>query len=789
MNTQRRSASFLSVVFLFLFGAFTTLFSQDVQPDKSGSPYFIVLSEGDEEATMPLQSTDVDVTIAGVMANVTVKQTYHNSGKSTIEAVYVFPASTRAAVYNMVMKIGDREIVAKIDEKDKAKKTYETAKKEGKTASLLEEGTPNVFKMNVANIIPGATVVLTMSYTELLVPTDKTYEFVYPTVVGPRYVSRSDKKTLHDAFTGNPYLQQHSDLISSFNLAVKLNTGVPIQAIICETHKNKIDYEGECNASILIDESKGGDRDFVLKYRLAGDEIETGLLVYDNPEGEKFFMAMIQPQEVVVEDEMPAREYIFILDVSGSMMGFPIEVTKILFRNLLKRLKKTDLFNIVFFAGESYMYSNKSLPITDENVDRAIMFLNSVKGGGGTELQCALEAAMQLNNKRDFARSFLIFTDGFINVETQTFDYIRDNLGEANFFSFGIGGSVNRFLIEGMAHVGYGEPFFILHPKDAEEQAEKFIKYISTPVLTNISYSFDNFDAYDVLPQKVPDLFANRPVIITGKYRGELGGSVKLKGTSGKSTISKVTKIEHPGGDNSALKYLWAREKIRLIGDYRNLIDNIASHDKTSGEQLKSEITNLGLTYNLLTKYTSFVAVDSEISNPGGFQESVTQPLPLPQGVSVNAIPALGIVASEEEEVEDTEVFNMIEKMPRFPGGDAALMKFLKDNTIYPPYAFNAGIEGRVFVNFVVDSCGNISHVKVVRAVYPLLDAEALRVVKSMPKWTPGEQRGKKVSTSINLPVNFVLQTRKNNSSTVKKVVPVQPSKYQRHPYIVQPCR
>jgi Ca-activated chloride channel family protein len=743
-----------------------------------------VLSKEGEIAKLPLKSTQVDVNISGVIADVNVKQTYTNTGKSTIEAIYVFPASTRAAVYDMVMSIGDRKIKAKIEEKKKARKMYDRAKKQGKAASLLEEERANVFKMKVANIVPGATVEVDMSYTELLIPTDKVYEFVYPTVVGPRYVAKDEIKSgKTENWNTNPYLKEGVEPTSNLDLKVKLNTGIAIQSILCETHKHSVKYSGKNNASISMDDPKGGNRDFILQYKLAGNKVETGLLLYDNAEGEKFFLAMLQPPARVKPEEIPAREYIFIVDVSGSMHGFPLDISKELMQNLLGGLSEKDLFNIVFFAGDSRTYAKESLPVTQENIEKAIDFINNTQGSGGTELLNVLQTAMDMNQSDDFARSFLILTDGYVSVEKKTYDYIRQNLGNANFFSFGIGSGVNRYIIEGMAHVGYGESFVATNAKDARKVAEKFKKYIAQPVLTNVSYDFDQFEAYEVLPEQVPDLFAERPIVISGKYKGSASGVLKIKGLSGSKQITQSIEIKNDKNDNKALKYLWAREKIRLLADYNDLTKDSWGRLENK-DSLKKEITNLGLKYNLLTEYTSFIAVDSEVVNKGGEQSTVRQPIPLPEGVSNSAIGgshgAIPVTYSEdcleicdsdsdmteeyeiievyeEEEENEEPVFVIVEDMPEFPGGNAALANYLSKNVKYPEEARKKGIQGRVFVNFVIDVDGKVVNVRIVRGVHPLLDAEAMRVVKAMPKWEPGKQRGKPVRTTYTLPVSFVL--------------------------------
>jgi Ca-activated chloride channel family protein len=767
------SLALLGLTTLIACSQSTTIDSGDESTDKTLSPYFIVLSDNEDGAEqLPLKSTQVNVNIAGVIADVNVKQVYSNTGNKPIEAIYVFPASTRAAVHSMVMKVDDREIIAIVQEKEQARQTYETAKKQGKTASLLEEHRPNVFQMNVANIMPGANVEVRLSYTELLVPTDKVYKFIYPTVAGPRYVSGDEVENgTAENWTSNPYLEEGIKPTSTLHILLKVVAGMPIKDIRCKTHKHNVTYLDKSTAQINLNEPDGGNRDFVTEYRLAGDKIESGILLYEDPKGEKYFLAMMQPPKRIENKMIPNREYVFIVDVSGSMSGFPLDVSKELMKNLLKGLKSTDRFNIVFFAGGSNVYSEESLPATEKNINDAVNYLSEMHGGGGTELLNALKTAMRLNADDSFSRSFVILTDGYVSVEKQTFDYIRENLGNANFFSFGIGSSVNRHLIEGMAHVGYGEPFVALSKAEATTLAAKFKKYVSTPVLTNIEFEFKNFEAYDVIPEKVPDLFAERPLIISGKFKGQTTGSIAIKGHTGGEAYSHTMHVNNNVAPNTALKYLWAREKIRLLADYSNIM-----HDN----ETKNEIIALGLTYNLLTEYTSFVAVDSEISNSTGSQTTVKQPLPLPQGVTNMAVGAAAyktmapvhrlkradkletmelIVFEEEEEILEDEVFVTVEEMPKFMGNSdlKEFLDWIQLQIVYPEVARKKGISGRVFVKFDIDEKGNLVNIKIVRGIDPLLDNEVIRILKQSPTWTPGKQRGRNVKVTFTVPVVFKL--------------------------------
>jgi Ca-activated chloride channel family protein len=601
--------------------------------DKTLSPYFVVKSDDPSVDRLPLLSTKADVSIAGVIADVRVTQVYKNDGKKPIEAIYTFPASTRAAVYAMKMTIGDRTIVAKIREREQARKEYEVAKQQGKSASLLEQQRPNVFQMNVANIMPGDFITVEMSYTELLVPEGGVYEFAYPTVVGPRYSNISEKDApKSEKWVASPYLHEGEQPSYTFGMAVDLSCGLPIQEITCPSHKTSVKYTGLNSAAVRLDESEkaGGNRDFILRYRLAGGKIQSGLLLYKGKD-ENFFLLMLQPPKRVEQFQIPPREYIFIVDVSGSMHGFPLDISKTVLRNLFTNLRPKDYFNVLLFSGDNAVLSEKSLPATKENLEKAIKVIDEQRGGGGTEILPALQRSLALPKAKGASRNYVIVTDGYVRVETEVFDLIRKSLGQANFFAFGIGSGVNRYIIEGMARVGMGEPFVIEKQEAAAAQAEKFRRYIQTPVLTDINVSFPGFDAYDVEPEYVPDVLAERPIIISGKWRGSDKGSIKVTGMSAQGEFSRTVSVAEfpPNEANSALRYLWARHRIQMLADYNNLRED-------SGRV--KEVTRLGLKYNLLTNYTSFVAIDQKVRNVGGKQEVVEQVLPLPQGVSDYAV-------------------------------------------------------------------------------------------------------------------------------------------------------
>lgn len=613
-------------------------------PERSLSPYFLVEGASGTDA-LPLKDTSVELEITGVIARVKVRQRYANAGSQPLHARYVFPASTRAAVHAMRMRLGDRTIEARIRERQAARAEYEQAKRDGKNASLLEQERPNVFTMNVANVMPGDQLEVELEYTELLVPTEGVYELVYPTVVGPRYASPSGAAAAQEAqWLQSPYQHEGEAPTSGFQLKGRIVSALPIRDLSLPSHEADLRWNGggEVGFALAPSEKRGGNRDFVVRYRLTGERIESGLMLHADAK-ERFFLLMVEPPQRVTPAQLPPREYVFILDVSGSMRGFPLETAKQVMRELARGMRPVDRFNVILFSGAHALMAPRSVQATPDNVEQALQLIDSQSGGGGTELRPALLEALALPSEPGVARSFVVVTDGYISQEREVFETIRTHLHEANVFSFGIGSSVNRYLVDGVAKAGRGEPFVVTTPAEARTEVSRFRRYIEAPVLTDIRITYEGFEAYELEPPALPDLMASRPLVVQGKWRGEATGKITVRGVSGSGPFVRVIDVASatPSAGNAALRYLWARSRISALSDF-NL-------NQESGEEQR-EVTQLGLQYNLLTRFTSFIAVHERVRRaPGqGEAQELTQPLPLPDGVSDAAVGSGPVQAGAE---------------------------------------------------------------------------------------------------------------------------------------------
>ena len=650
MKKKRILLTILSIVLLFTMHNPVAYAQEEntTEEDRTFAPYFYVENADASTDSFPLKETNVTTNISGVIADTYVTQVYANEGETPISARYVFPASTKVSVHGMKMTVGNQIVTAKIKEKEEAKEEYDKAQSEGKTASLLEQQNPNVFTMDIANIMPGDTISIELHYTEFINPVEGTYQFIFPTVVGPRYAApanRDDDSVNTDEWIASPYLAEGSTVTGKYNINVNLSTGVPITGLTSKSHKINIDWDDNSVAHVSLSDPKAfaGNRDFILDYKLTSQDISSGLAL-STGENENFFMLTVQPPERYETTDIPEREYIFVLDVSGSMNGYPLDTAKELISNLVSNLRETDSFNLILFSGDAALLSESSLPATSRNIRKAMRLIDNQEGYGGTNLSTAVETALKLPSTEDVSRSIVIITDGYVSGETDTFDLIQENLGAASVFPFGIGTSVNRYLIEGIAAAGQGEAFIVTDKEDATETAERFRTYITSPILTNMQITYDGFDVYDVEAGTLSTLYAQKPIIVFGKWSGEPSGTIRLTGKTGKKdyTLEIPVAEASTSSDNSALPYLWARKRLERLTDYGTYKDN---------PDIKEEVTQLGLTYNMLTSYTSFIAVLDVVRNDTGNSTNVDQPNPLPLQVSNLAVGGGYKIGSEPKDI------------------------------------------------------------------------------------------------------------------------------------------
>lgn len=583
----------------------------------------------------PLKNTRVRTDISGFIARVRVVQEFQNDFAEPIEAVYTFPLSQDSAVDDMTMTIGTRVIKGRIMKRAAARRVYETAKEEGKAAGLLDQERPNIFTQAVANIPPGEKIVIEISYVETLKYEDGQYEFVFPMVVAPRYspVTMTEEET---ARVSPPISQTRTG--HDISIEVNLDAGVPMESLRSSSHDIEAVNLSSNSAKITLKGEKTiPNKDFVLRYDVTGKRIEDALLAHRDARG-GFFTLILQPPDRFSVDDVTPKEIVFVLDTSGSMYGRPIEKAREAMQLSLDGLYPDDTFNIITFAGDTAILFDKPVYATQANLEKAREFLEKRESAGGTEMMKAIKAALDPSDAHDHVRIVCFMTDGEVGNDNEIIAEIQKH-PKARVFSFGIGDSVNRYLLDKMAAEGNGEHEYVGLNDDGSKAARKFYERVRTPLLADISIDWGGLAVADMYPVKIPDLFSAKPVIIHGRYTKPGAATVRLRGKIAGQEYSRDISVNLPESetDNDVLAPIWARRRIDdLIG--RSLKYNAEADETQLALRLstKNIITSLALEYHLMTGFTSFVAVEDRIVNSGGKPRTVQVPVEMASTSGMN---------------------------------------------------------------------------------------------------------------------------------------------------------
>ncbi|MDY7015288.1 MAG: VIT and VWA domain-containing protein, partial [Cyanobacteriota bacterium] len=420
--------------------------------------------------SFPLKHTDVRAKIAGNVSRVEVKQTFENPFTQTLEAVYIFPLPEEAAVDEMEIKIGDRVIRGEIKKREEAQEIYKRAKVEGRTAGLLEQERDNIFTQSLANILPGEQIEVLIRYTDSLKFAGGRYEFMFPMVVGPRYIpgvpleseigsgtapapmtQNQDTDLVPDASRLNaPIVPEGTRSRHEIDLSVEIDAGLPLQTLESPSHRLQIEYlDGHFpNSRTARVQLGSGDvtpnKDFILRYQIAGEQTQATALTQADERGKHFVLYLV-PALDCPEDEILPKDVVFLVDTSGSQQGAPLLKCQELMRRFIRGLNSGDTFSILDFSNTVRHLSPTPLANTAQNRQTALDYIDNLRAGGGTEMLSGIRAAISVPTPEGRVRSVVLLSDGYIGNETQIFAEVQQHLQRGNrLYSFGAGSSVNR---------------------------------------------------------------------------------------------------------------------------------------------------------------------------------------------------------------------------------------------------------------------------------------------------------------------------------------------------------
>ncbi|MBU3069383.1 marine proteobacterial sortase target protein [Aestuariicella sp. G3-2] len=636
----------------------TPIESTTTEQTNSGQMEF--RGDGGEVLGAPLLSTRVQLTITGMIATTTYVQTFHNTSDTWVEGRYVFPLPETAAVNGMTMRIGDRLIKGEIKEKQAAKRMYQQAKQSGKRASLVEQQRPNVFSQTVANIAPHEKIEVTLSYRQTVDFNHGRFSLRLPLTITPRYIpgvvstptdGAPEETTLSldtqgwgwakptdqvpdaDKITPPMTTSKTTDegaIRNPVSIEIDLNAGLPLARIDSPYHDIVIQKNGTEHQISLSAGQAPMDRDFVLAWQSVQQKtpqaaLFTEQVISDEGGNSDYLLLMLLPPQTphhsksgpLHAPEQLAREVQFIIDTSGSMGGTSIEQAKASLQLALSTLSSQDRFNIVEFNTSFQHFSPTSEPATADNIRKAQAFVQNLEAGGGTEMYAPLNAVLSQTTDETYLKQIVFITDGSVGNESALFHLIETRLDHARLFMVGIGSAPNSYFMRKSAQFGRGTFTHIGDLREVSEKMSTLFEQLESPVLRDIHIEWPEGLSVEAYPRKHPDLYRGQPLLLKAKADTDtpngLQGEVKLSGKmishQWSQSITLPTKQSHTDKRSAkGIASLWARDKISDLLDQK--------HAGISEADIKPQVLKVALAHQLMSPYTSFVAVDQIIARP-----------------------------------------------------------------------------------------------------------------------------------------------------------------------------
>jgi Ca-activated chloride channel homolog len=582
----------------------------------------------------PLEHTDVQATVSGFVARVVVTQRFASAFSEPVEAIYTFPLSERAAVDAMTMKVGDAVIEGQIQRREDARKTYEAAKAKGQVAGLLDEERPNVFTQSIANLMPGERVEVRIEYVEPLEFESGTFELVVPTVVGPRFSPPGTKDA--DRVTP-PIAAEGTRAGHDIAISVDLDAGVPIRDVSAALHAIDVERPSPTRARVrLRDRAEIPNRDFALRWTVSGDAVQSAFLAHRSGADDGYVSLVLLPPRRVTAEAAAPKEMVFVIDRSGSQMGAPLDKAKETMRYVLDHMNPNDTFQVIDFGSTSNALFPAPQKASAAMKQKAREYIDALEANGGTMMAEAIERVCATPADENRLRIVTFMTDGYVGNDLEVLGLVERLRGTSRWFPFGTGNSVNRFLIDGMARLGGGEPEYVLLSDSGDEAGRKFYERIASPVLTDVTVEWEGLDVVDVFPERHADLWAERPLVIHARYRRAGTGQVVLTGFQQGEPVRRVLPVALPEHEeaNGSIASMWARAKVEELLSQ----DLAAMQSGRFPKPLEEQVVRVALAHRLLTPFTSFVAVEDRVVNRGGESVTVRVPVEMPDGVRYEGI-------------------------------------------------------------------------------------------------------------------------------------------------------
>ncbi len=571
-----------------------------------------------------LLATDYEVTVSGLIADTRLRQRFENTSQDWQEAVYTFPLPAQASVYSFTLTAGERVVEGRIQPRETARQQYQQARDEGRQAARMDQQRPNLFTTRLANIPPGQAVSVAIRYQQAVSYQSGQFELRLPTTLTPRYMpgpplvrEQQDQQwhggwarpttAVPDADAISPPTVQQADVAEGSHQAtvsLSLHAGLPIASVTSPSHALVSTWDGDKISVTPQDGVIAMDRDLVVRWSPVRGEAPSAAVFHEHWQGEDYLLALLVPGQAGAAS-LP-RELVFVIDTSGSMAGASIEQARSALLAGLDTLSPQDRFNVIRFSQSTRQLFNTPVAASAANLDRARRYVRQLQADGGTEMAPALTAALASGEaeapESPRVRQVVFITDGAVGNEAALFSQIQRQLADSRLFTVAIGSAPNMHFMREAARFGRGAFTAVGHQGDLARPLAELFGKMQAPVLTQLAGDWADAGAAEAYPARPGDLFAGEPLVQVVRGRAAKG-SVRLSGEMAGGEPWQATLTLAEAAPGVGLHRYWAREKI----------DSLLDQQVTGGadESTQHQVTGLAMKHQLVTRYTSFVALDT----------------------------------------------------------------------------------------------------------------------------------------------------------------------------------
>ena len=543
----------------------------------------------------------INIAVNNQRTKTKIDQIFVNPNDFDVEGIYIFPIADDETFSNFTLTIDGKPVTGELFSQQISDEICRASVQHSENSAILEHRGKRVFGADVPSIPANRKIHIQFEYSQIVPTYDDLAKYTYPLSLA----------------------KSASELIAELSVKMEIESDNALRTIYSPSHEVTINRTDDHHVHIRYKgKNVDPDDDFLCYYSVSDENFGITLLTHRTDEDEDgYFMLIVSPKYEVEKTDVIKKDFIFVLDHSGSMAGRKVEQAKEALRYCVWNLNEGDRFNLILFntditsladrlnrqEGLSAALSHKLIDVKGGR-EKALDFIDGIGARGGTNINDALLAALMEKPDPNRPRIIVFLTDGCPTVGERNESRILENVAQANanqsrIFVFGVGYDVNVHLLDKMAADNGGTRNYVEPQEDIEIAVSSLFRKMNEPVLVNVELSFGQVHVKELSPQKLPDLFREEQMTLLGRYENHGDTDLQLWGMIGNAQHEFTQNVYFSilETDNDFLPHLWAQRRVT------ELVDQAALYGGSN--ELRKEIERISKKYGVETPITKFVTI------------------------------------------------------------------------------------------------------------------------------------------------------------------------------------